>query len=244
MTEDNKVLTLFNSGIDKRQEAIDRLYSGETPAEFVKYRPGRGGKSVPYVEGSYMTRQMSLITGFHWSHEVIETKFRPDENNPIEVGINVRIKYWDNEGKEYSHTAWGQKDVARYDSDSFKMDKGRIAKDEKGLSVFLHHKSDIISLFDDMKAAETDGIKKALSYFGIANDVYGKKELEVYSSETEGERDNKELIRRIKDIMSLDKAYEILKIQSISEVEGTIEEVIERLKGGANNTLTLTNSES
>jgi hypothetical protein len=48
----------------------------------------------------------------------------------------------------------------------------------------------MIALGDDLKAAYSDGIKKCLSYFGIADDVYGGKEAETYIEEAEGEGDD------------------------------------------------------
>ncbi len=173
MTEEQKVLTIFDAGIKERAEAIKNLLRGKTPINEIKKRPVRGGGEANYVNTYYMTRQIALLTGFRWTTKYIEERARPNFDKPIEVGVRVEVTIWDNQGNQFTQGSWGQKDVVRYTHD-----------DPKG----NYKAGDIISLFDDLKAAESDAIKKSLSYFGIANDVYGGKELEYFASDEEGEK--------------------------------------------------------
>lgn len=153
--------TMFNSALvlREREKALKAFFEGRTPSSEIHQFEGRGKKQLDYINGYYMFRQISLITGFRWSHEKISTKFRPNESDPLEVITEVVVTIWDSDGTKYTHPGTGSKDVARWGSDG------------KG-----HKQSDIISLGDDIKSSETDAIKKALSYFGIGNDVYGHKE--------------------------------------------------------------------
>jgi hypothetical protein len=149
------------------QAAIKSLITGKTPITEVRKRDSRGGE-VNYVNGYYMFRQASLITGFRWSSKCLREKYVPDETAPVEVGALMQVTLYDQVGNHYSHQSWGSSDIKRYNKDQFK--DGRK----------VHSAGEIISLFDDLKAAYTDGIKKCLSYFGIANDIYGGRELNYF----------------------------------------------------------------
>ena len=187
-------LTIFNSPelVKHQQEAIQNFISGTTPKKEIKQRPGRGGgKDIDYVTIAYMTRQASLLTGGRWSHKVISKRSLPDfqgaierikaskveqwskddvidmikrmiRDIPKEVICEVEVTLYDNNGIPYTHTATGSKKVVYYSGGA-----------EAGQPI---------SLGDDEKAAESDAIKKALAYWGIANDVYGSenKEMEAY----------------------------------------------------------------
>ena len=167
MTEEAKALTIFEAvGTKERGEAIKNLLKGRTPINEVRKRPMRGGGEANYVNTYYMTRQIALLTGFRWTSCCLEEKFYPDEKSPREVGAKMEVTIWDINSNQYSHSSWGQKDIARWTSDG---------KDHKA--------GEPISIFDDLKAAYSDGIKKCLSYFGIANDIYGGKELEFFATD-------------------------------------------------------------
>jgi len=173
MTEE-KILTIFDAVGDKeRKEAFHNLLKGRTPISEIRQRPMRGGGEANYVNTYYMTRQIALLTGFRWTSCCLEEKFYPDEKSPKEVGAKIEVTIWDNNGTQYSHQSWGQKDIARYNKDDL---KGNYKAGEP------------ISIFDDLKAAYSDGIKKCLSYFGIANDIYGGKELEFFATDEDGEQ--------------------------------------------------------
>lgn len=153
---------------ERRFKAFKALISGRTPLDCIKERPGRGGSPQKYVDVGYMTEQANLLYNFEWTHEVLQEVERTNGKGEIvEVGAFIKVTV-----QTTSHTSWGQKDVARYTKDAFDGS---------------HKAGDIISLFDDKKAAISDGIKKCLSYFGIAADVYAGKELEFYMEDMDEE---------------------------------------------------------
>jgi len=216
--ERNYLPTIFDTGAKEREVAIRNLLRGKTPVAEVKKRPMRGGGEANYVNTYYMTRQLSLITGFRWTSEYLEDKARPNWDSPIEIGVKVRVTIWDTKGQPYSHTCWGGKEAARYSKD-----------DPRG----TYKKGDIISLFDDIKAAESDAIKKCISYFGVANDIYGGKELEYFAteegeegkqSESSLEMSGNEAYRAFGKFLtakhiSVSKVLEILKVDKLSDIE-------------------------
>lgn len=212
MAEENKALTIFEAvADDERTKAFRNLLKGKTPITEIKQRPMRGGGTANFVNTYYMTRQISLLTGFRWKSRPLEERFYPDEKNPKEVGVKMEVTIYDKDGNQYSHQSWGQKDIARWASDG---------KDHKA--------NEPISIFDDLKAAYSDGIKKCLSYFGIANDVYGGKELEYFATE-EGEEGTLDMggdqaVKAFGKFLSekhipVSKAIKILGISSLVEIK-------------------------
>ena len=214
--EESKTLTIFdlaNKDYEReRQKAISAFIRGKTPITEVKERPARGGATVKYVQTYYMTRQIALLTGFRWSTTYLEDRARPNWEKPIEVGVRIEVTIWDSNSNKYTQHAWGQKDVARYKYD-----------DQKG----NYKAGDIISIFDDLKAAESDAIKKALSYFGIANDIYGGKELEFFATEEDEESSidvgGTEASRAFGKFLSekhipVSKALQILSVKSLADI--------------------------
>mgnify|MGYP001575280079 CR=1 FL=1 len=224
--KEDKQLTVFgNVGEKERQEAVNNLLTGRTPSSEIRTRKARGGGEVNYVNTYYMVRQIGLLTGFRWSSEMVREKFRPNEEDPVEVGVLMKVTIWD-QGKTFWHYSWGQKDVARYQA---KYDKlGKLLNPEQ--------EGKIISLFDDLKAAYSDGIKKCLSYFGIASDVYGGKELELYEESGVGNRSEDgsyASFTRLVGSMGLkwSEVFARLEIQSLSEIKD-FKRAISILKGG------------
>ena len=186
---EEKALTIFEADFAQQtEEAVKNFIEGRTPKSEIKYREGRGGGQVPYVTGAYMTRQAGLLTAFKWSHRIISKRTVPNfwkavealqesareewskadviamfkrlmTEIPKEVIVEVEVTLHSNDGTPFTHTATGSKEV-----------------------VYSRKGNQPVSIGDDEKAAETDAIKKALAYWGIANDVYGSevKELEAY----------------------------------------------------------------
>ena len=143
---------------ERQTEAIKRLVTGKTPLKEIKKREGRGGGQQKYVDIAYMTEQANFITGYRWKQEIIkEEEYKDKTGKVLELGVLVRVTFYAN-GMEISKEQWGQKDVM------YRKDKPEIP----------------LCYFDDKKAAISDGVKKCLSYFGIAADVYAGKELEFY----------------------------------------------------------------
>jgi hypothetical protein len=209
-------ITLFEATNDKFQQAFENLVNGRTPISEVKQRPGRGGGQQNYVNTYYMTDQIGLLTGFRWSSKCLEERALPNWEHPREIGAHMLVTIWDKNGKEYSHDSWGQKDVA-YNSKT----------------------KEPLSIFDDLKAAYSDGIKKCLSYFGIARDIYGGKELEFFADDNNNDSSNAnqgmdEFDRYITKIgWNYDKVFKILNITSLDKVQNwklayeTIKSIVE-----------------
>lgn len=194
-------LTIFD-GIDRKevQQSIKNLIEGKTPIKEVRQLPADAG-GFNYVNTYYMTRQISLITGFRWTSECLEEKPYPDAEKPIELGAKMKVTIWDKNGNQFSHVSWGSAKV-----------KPKI------------------SFFDQWKAAYSDGIKKCLSYFGIANDVYGGRDLDYFGEEPQpGDSDGadisaspdaaKAFMKFINDKHILpSKAATIIGVKSLSEI--------------------------
>ena len=115
-----------------------------TDQRYVEERPGRGGQKYKYVTGSYMIMCANMAFGFSWSSNVQQWE-RTDKEVICMGYIEAKIN-----GELIRKYSIGQKDIA-------------FKKDSK----------EVLCLGDDYKAAEMDMIKKALSFFGIAKDVYG-----------------------------------------------------------------------
>jgi len=212
----NKV-TIFNSNITKDIEtAIKSLVSGRTPQSEIREREIRGGETAKYVNTYYMTRQASLLTGWRWSSECLKESFYPSEEIPTEVGALMQVTLFDQEGHAFSHQSWGGADIKRY----------KYANIEKKRKA-----GDIISIFDDRKAAYSDGIKKCLSYFGIANDVYGGRDLNPFEDNENRETSEAEVV--VSDMATLRSAFDdyvrkhhvrydivlsLLNVQTLNEV--------------------------
>jgi hypothetical protein len=199
----------------KRDEAIKRLVTGKTPFDCIKERPGRGGSVQKYVDIGYMTEQANLLTTFHWKHEVLREEEFKVKDKIVELGAFVRVTFYGN-SEEYSHESWGQKDVMYMKDDPTRP----------------------VSFFDDKKAAISDGIKKCLSYFGIAADVYAGKEVEFYLDDEEAlaemiERDGQGTFMAVLKARGLrpSKAFEMLGVKKLSEITD-FGAAIKKLEGG------------
>jgi len=231
-TEINEgAVTIFEAIPDKQRiEAIKALLTGKTPEKYILERPARGGGIAKYVNTYYMTRQASLVTGFRWSSECLKEQFRPNEQDPVEIGALMKVTLLDSSGNEVSHISWGGKEVAKYSSTIVQMDKkGSQVKDAQGKLVIIHNKGDIISLFDDLKAAYSDGIKKCLSYFGIANDIYGSKDYEAYEEELNDPKAKLTKYIKDNDLSYSEQVFPTLEVKSFSEITD-FEDALKKLK--------------
>jgi hypothetical protein len=262
--DSKQIITMFNVALNnERTQALASFFQGATPRSEIRKREGRGGGQVDYVNGYWMFRQATLLTNSRWWHEKTGVKFRPNEENPVEITVYVNVTFEDYEtGKTYTHPGTGSKDVARYKKDTYKKDwiNGKAVfidlgidntdttwkqenRKQKHLFEIEHHKGEIISLGDDEKAAETDAVKKALSFFGIANDVYGHKEKKFIdpTSEEESNEDgeSEEVELDVKDgykkfgiwlkLKGLlwSEVYEILQTKEITDYEAAKVKIME-----------------
>lgn len=113
-----------------------------TDTRYIEEKKGRGGK-YKYVTGHYMIMCANMAFGFLWSSQVQQWEWTDSEI--ICMGyIETKIN-----GELIKKYAIGQQDI-----------------------TFTQGTKTPVCLGDNYKAAEMDMIKKALSFFGIAKDVY------------------------------------------------------------------------
>jgi hypothetical protein len=117
----------------------------DTPPKFIKKRVGRGGKVYDYIETSYVIGRLNAIFNFNWN---LETVWHEVDKVEKQVAVRVRLTVKFVDGKEVVKEAFGSSEV--------KMNKT----------------GDQVDLADDLKAAQSDGMKKAASLLGIGWDVY------------------------------------------------------------------------
>jgi len=150
------------------EKALENLVKGVTPREDfpggkLPKRPVRGGGSfdLDFVPGWWFVKQANLVFQHRWSFEVDELNVG---NNFVWVKGRVTVKVPGQEVTEDGIT----KRVEGYE----------IVKSQFGGATIKKKKNstEIIDIGDDLKAAATDSMKKCLTLFGFAADVYGPRE--------------------------------------------------------------------
>ena len=116
----------------------------QTPEKYIMKREGRGGHMLDYVETNYVIGRLNATFFFDWDSEILEQIIDRD-NNQIAMKIRLTARFAN--GKEVKKDAWGG-------------------------SAIKFSGSKMIDLADDLKSAESDGIKKAASMLGVCWDVY------------------------------------------------------------------------
>lgn len=122
------------------------LLSLPTPPKFIKRRKGRGGMTFDYVETNYVIARLNATFMFDWDTEIVEQIIDKDIDQ-IATRIRLTVRFVD--GKEVKKDAWGGAEIKR------------IKENKK-----------IMDLANDLKASESDAIKKAASMLGVCWDVY------------------------------------------------------------------------
>lgn len=115
-----------------------------TPEKYIMQRKGRGNLMLDYVETNYVIGRLNATFFFDWDSEIIEQIIDKD-NNQIAMKIRLTVRFANS--KEVKKDAWGG-------------------------SAIKFSGTKMIDLADDLKSAESDGIKKAASMLGICWDVY------------------------------------------------------------------------
>ncbi len=143
------------------------IFFQKTLPQFIKERPGRGNKSVKYVEGWYVKQVLNLATKFRWHNHINGHTITKDE---VIVWGSVTIEL---DGKPYTQSSFGESQVHYYKCDKIKSVQIACQKDKSACK--LHTCEQTISIGDDLKAAHTDMIKKAANIWGIAMDIYSNR---------------------------------------------------------------------
>ena len=115
-----------------------------TPEKYILQRKGRGGLTFDYVETNYVIGRLNAMFMFDWDNEIIEQIIDRD-NNQIAMKVRLTVRFAN--GKEVKKDAWGG-------------------------SAIKFSGTKMTDLADDLKSAESDGIKKAASMLGVCWDVY------------------------------------------------------------------------
>ena len=149
--------------VAKTVNAQVMMLSWPTPEKYIMQRKGRGNLLLDYVETNYVIGRLNATFMFDWDSEILEQIIDKEENQ-IAMKIRLTVRFAD--GKEVSKDAWGGSDIKR-----------------------LKETKKMVDFADDLKSAESDGIKKAGSMLGICWDVYagltssGKKGKKVKTKE-------------------------------------------------------------
>jgi len=138
MSENSQLPVVFN-------DAQRDIVLMQTPPNEIKWRKGRGGQMVAYVEIGYVNETLNLACGFDWDFDVLSHEYHEATDEIIVLGrLTVR-----GNGRAVFKTQFGGADVKR-----------------------SKKTNEIISLADDFKAASSDALKKCASLLGVAHDVY------------------------------------------------------------------------
>ena len=135
-----------------------------TPEKYIMQRKGRGNLMLDYVETNYVIGRLNATFFFNWDSEIIEQIIDKD-NNQIAMKVRLTVRFAN--GNEVKKDAWGG-------------------------SAIKFSGTTMIDFADDLKSAESDGIKKAASMLGICWDVYsgltgsGKKKESKATSKDSG----------------------------------------------------------
>ncbi len=116
-----------------------------TDNRYIEEHPGRGKRMYKYVAGHYMVMCANMAFGFAWSSNVLQWE-RTDTEIICMGYIEAKIQ-----GELIRKYAVGQQDISIVSGSNPKVP---------------------VCLGDNYKAAQMDMVKKALSFFGIAKDVY------------------------------------------------------------------------
>jgi hypothetical protein len=133
-------------------EAQRRLILNETPRYVIKQRKGKGGIYFDYVDTGYVIEQLNLLTGFHWDTQILSDLNSKDYWDVAEKfkQVGVHLKLTAHAGKNTRCI----EDVGRADL--------KTKTDGTGY----------LDVWNDVKSAVSDAIKRCARQMGIALDVY------------------------------------------------------------------------
>ena len=169
---------------ERHVQSLTNLLKRHTPSKDIKIRTVRGGDQAPYLTGSWFIAQANDLFAHCWSFHIHEQGI---DNNHAWVRGSVTvttpakvieierpdgtIERRKTEGMTITKHQYGGHEIAKDSKTKQDLDKG-----------------------DSLKAAATDCLKKCLTLFGIAADVYGSKEekkLRLAEAQVEQERETK-----------------------------------------------------
>lgn len=130
----------------------------KTPEKYVMTRPAKGGGSWDYVPGWYVQKVLNFTFGWLWDYEAVQEPTVTEiiqiiEKKIDQIWVTGRLTVKDDAGHSITKTQTGRADI------KFRRDIRQP-----------------LDIGNDLKAAHTDALKKCASLFGIASDIYGKRE--------------------------------------------------------------------
>lgn len=139
--------------IDKQQdqvEALSRVLQQGTPKEAIRWRQGKGGRQLAYVDHVYVTKTLNDAFGWRWSFEVDNELIQYVNDLPFEATCRGKLTVW----------------LPGIDVPVVKMQMGCQPIE------LMSDKTKPVSIGDAMKGSASDALKKCASLLGIALDLY------------------------------------------------------------------------
>lgn len=145
-----------------------KVYPSDFPGNRIPTRPIRGGTTTRFVPAWWFVKNANALFNRDWDFEVLREYIGTDQ-----VWVLVKVTVHVAALEEEETFPDGRKIVRRKPTKD-------ITKMQYGGADIKRLKTDrsIIDLADDLKSAATDGMKKCLTLFGFAADVYGAREKE------------------------------------------------------------------
>lgn len=134
----------------KQIDALAVMLQQQTPKEVIRWRDGKGGRKLAYVDHAHVTRTLNNAFGWRWSFEVDNELIQYVNELPFEATCRGRLTVW-LPGIEVPVT---------------KMQMGCQPIE------MMKDKTKPVSIGDAMKGAASDALKKCASLLGIALDLY------------------------------------------------------------------------
>lgn len=155
----------------KYDAALRNLVTGSTPKEVKLERKARGSKDVTYVPGWWFIEQANALFLHLWNHEVVD-QFVGEGQVWVKCKVSVVVP-----GRTITEKLPGGGEVVT------RIETVTVSKTQFGGSEVKKYSQgektgQIIDVADDLKSAATDGMKKCLSEFGFASDVYRRHDKE------------------------------------------------------------------
>lgn len=136
------------------QNQIQKIWNS-TPQRYKYARPAKGGGQWTYIKSSYVRKVLDSIFGFNW--DIVVTSTDQDIQGWISLGVKQIVVKGYLEGRVWHDGQWVS-----------------IKKSGTGRAdiKFKKDSTQPLDIGNDIKAAESDLLKKCASKFGIGADVY------------------------------------------------------------------------
>jgi len=155
--------------VARHDRAVSNLVNRLTPPEDfingeIQTREVRGGGgSRDYIPGWWFIREANDLFNFNWNYEIVD-QFIGADKLWVKGRVTVHVP-----GK-YTKETRLDGTIIETISESYSLSKMQFGgSDVKRRSS----SSEIIDIGDDLKSAATDAMKKCLTQFGLAADIYG-----------------------------------------------------------------------